>query len=71
MDFSEALRHAKAAFKVTRTGWGEVNMYVTSLNPENSNMSEPYLYLVNTHGGFAPWTPTQFDLFADDWVISV
>lgn len=71
MDFSEALKRAKAGEKIAREGWNGKGLFVMAQFPdEHSKMGNPYLYIDATAlgGELNPWVPSQTDLFAEDWV---
>ncbi len=74
MNFGEALEVLKKGYKVSRTGWNGIGMWV-SYNPTEANRlqhlelnypmgSKPY-----PEGAKIPWVPSQTDMFAEDWVI--
>lgn len=70
MDFSAALKLAKAGRKITRSGWNGKGLFVMAQFPdENSKMGNPYLYIDATAlgGECNPWVPSQTDVFAEDW----
>jgi hypothetical protein len=69
-DFSYALNSLKQGCEVTRDGWNGKGLKVAAQIPdENSKMGNPYLYIDATAmgGKLTPWTPSQTDLFAEDW----
>jgi hypothetical protein len=74
MDFSDALRLAKAGRPVYRLAWRGSTIYyapkVIVLNPgEPQGFS--YIELIYTDGrvpGRAPWQPNRCDMLEDDWV---
>jgi len=69
VDFSVALKHVKsgrAATRVSHNGefWVEVQQ------PDSgSKMTQPYLFAVYSYGGMSPYTPTNGDLLAVDWIL--
>lgn len=70
MDFSEALRAAKAGMRVARSGWNGKGMWVSAQFPDrDSKMTRAYLFIQDANGDFGPWTPSSTDLFVEDWVI--
>ena len=63
MTFEVALKAMKCGVRAKRTSWPK--KYV-ALNRADEFMSN-YLYMVNAAGDSMPWTPSQADLFANDW----
>lgn len=53
---------------VNEMGVGRVVM--AQFPDEKSKMTDPYFFLSTPHQGRVPWTPTQEDMFADDWQCS-
>jgi len=71
MDFSNALLNIKGGERMTRAGWNGVGMYVEAQIPDDeSKMGLPYIYIKTVNDEFVPWTPSQTDLFAEDWSIA-
>lgn len=67
-DFSAALCALKRGRKVSRDGWNGKGQYIEMQKPDiNSKMTKPYLYIKTVDGSLVPWTPSQVDMFADDW----
>jgi len=82
MGFGKALTELVAGEKLTRTGvlhpdgslrwtgWNGKNMYIEMQVPdENSKMTLPYIYMFTATEELVPWTPSQTDLFANDWEV--
>lgn len=73
MNFSEAFTEARDnKATIARTGWNGKGLFVLAQFPdEHSKMGNPYLYIdARAMGGERnPWTPSQTDLFADDWEV--
>ena len=77
MDFSDALREAKAGNKIARKGWNGKGMWVACepvinkvTNHEvTANISHPLLLIKNANGTFATWVPSITDIFAEDWEV--
>jgi Protein of unknown function (DUF2829). len=68
MNIGEAVRCLKDGHRVTRKGWNGKNMYLELQLPDpKSKMTEPYVFMRTTYGGFVPWLCSQSDLLADDW----
>lgn len=70
--FSSALIALKNGATVRRQGWNGAGQSVNAQFPDaHSKMQVPYLYLQNAQGQLVPWVPSQGDLFAEDWIITV
>jgi len=76
MDFSEALKAAKAGKFIQRQGWNGAGLAVKVQFPDaNSGMTLPYLYIEypltakTTPGAKCPWLPSQTDMLAEDWKV--
>jgi hypothetical protein len=78
VDFSDALRVLKSGQRARRRGWNGKGLWVVMQRPdEHSKMTAPYLYLEypaaspdRPNGMRVPWTPSQTDMLASDWVVS-
>jgi len=68
MDFAEALDEIRSGFKVSREGWNGKGMYVALHVPDNPGALLPFLYLKTADHMMVPWTPSQTDILAVDWV---
>ncbi len=69
MNFGQALEALKQDKKVYRSGWDDV-MWLELDVPNLFNiMTIPYIYIEYISGTRYPWTPSQTDLFAEDWII--
>lgn len=70
LSFSAALIYMKSGRPIARVGWNGAGQHVAMQTPDaHSKMGAPYAYLCNAQGKLVPWTPSQGDLFADDWVL--
>ena len=70
MEFGEALRALKDNMAITNENWNGHNMYLVAQYPdENSKMTLPYIYMVNSDGENVPWLASQQDMFSDRWEI--
>jgi hypothetical protein len=70
MPFEEALKHIKNGQRVARSGWNGKGMWAALQTPDPlSKMTLPYIYMKAANGGYAPWTPTQCDILAEDWCL--
>lgn len=66
--YSWALEWVKQGGAFTRGAWKERGWYVKAHLPaEGHDMQQPFLFMVH-EGGTVPWTPQQFDQFANDFV---
>lgn len=63
-DFSNALRHVKDGYVISRDGWNGKGMYVTLLTVEGLL---PFLALRTVDGDSVPWLASQTDILATDW----
>jgi hypothetical protein len=72
MDFSLALALLKQGHSIRRTGWNGKNQTL-HLQESDSKMTLPFIYLEFPAGsdsrGRVPWTATQTDLLANDWMV--
>jgi hypothetical protein len=56
--------------KVARAGWNGKGMHLELQVPDdNSKMSRPYVYMKTVDDQLVPWTCSQSDLLADDWML--
>ena len=84
MDFGDALHAIKDGKKVARKGWNGRGMFIYYVPPGNyapctdiarsltKNGLVPYgdyIAIKTAQGNVVPWTPSQTDVLADDWVI--
>jgi hypothetical protein len=77
ISFPQALQHAMNSNAVARDGWNGSRVGITQrvlaqFPDEKSKMTQPYLFIEQYHeesgvGTRTPWTPSQGDLFANDW----
>ncbi len=71
-DFSDVVRALKDGLCVTRDAWnGEGMPLELELREPNakSEMTLPYIYMFTADKHLVPWTPSQTDILAEDWVI--
>jgi len=67
-NFEQAFQHMKNGGLARLPYWSpEVNIKI-QVPDRNSKMTHPYLY-VNSKYGLVPWTPTQVELFSEQWVL--
>jgi len=70
-DIGWAIKQLWNKDKVCRSGWNGKNMYLELQVPdENSKMTEPYVYINFANANRIPWTCSQSDLLATDWMIT-
>lgn len=78
LSFPEAFYQLLAGKSVTRKPWkGYVKMFQAPEESVAGVLNLPYLVrfdVVHTEmagdmGAVLPWTPSQFDLFAKDWIV--
>ena len=77
MDFSDALREAKAGNKIARKGWNGKGMWVAcesvagkvTNHDVTAKISHPLLLIKNVNDTFATWVPSITDIFAEDWEV--
>ena len=68
-DFSGALVLMNAGNSMCRKGWNGKDMYVNIQWPDqNSKMTKRPLYIKTTDGDLVPWTVSQEDVLASDWM---
>ena len=71
MKFSSALSallHGNAE-QIANSNWNGKGMYVGVQRPDSGSVNTaPYIYMVYS-GKRVPWTPSQQDLFSEDWVV--
>lgn len=75
-DFGIALDQLLSGKRLARKGWNGKGMWVALQVPdEHSKMNLPYLYIeypeghpAYPRGASVPWTASQTDLLARDWV---
>lgn len=70
MDFGGALDQLRQGNYVARQGWNGKGQHIALQVPdEHSKMGLPYLYIRTVTGDLVPWTPSQTDILASDWLI--
>ena len=77
-DFSYALRFLKDGFMLTRAGWNGKNQYLVAIDPERNawiGVADddltplPYIAIKTVDDCLVPWTASQTDLLAEDWMV--
>lgn len=69
LSFGQALEVLDAGGAVARAGWNGKGMTLHLQRPDaNSKMSLPYLFLHTASGDLVPWTASQTDILATDWI---
>lgn len=72
MNLGQAVTLLKQGQPITRKGWNGKNMYLAIVKFVPSNIKEtlsPAISLVTPSAIHPGWTPSQSDLFADDFII--
>ena len=76
VSFSEALSALKLGNRAARTGWNGGGLWLELQRPDaGSKMTLPYIFLSypadakTTPNARVPWTPSQTDVLAEDWVV--
>lgn len=75
MDFSQALMMIKDGYRMKRRAWNSLDpgSYVYLKPSEESSheiLRRPSLEVYLSDGTVMPWSPTQLDLFAEDWFLA-
>jgi hypothetical protein len=74
MIFSKALEEvSRKGSYIKRTGWNgpDQNVFLIDdavFNEEDIEL-EPFLAIKNQQGKYVPWSASQGDLLADDWIL--
>lgn len=84
MSFGEAMSLLEQGRKVARVGWNGKGMWLTLVRAgqwqvadevpgmeDPSLLTSPWIGLRTADGCFVPWTVSQTDLLAKDWVVVV
>ena len=74
MNLGQAIILLKQGQKITRKGWNGKNMYLLITKFESDNIKETVSSVISlfTPNAVHPgWTPSQSDLFADDYIIYI
>jgi hypothetical protein len=74
MNFSKAWQKCLDGVKIARSGWNGRDQYIFIHLPypptgDDVFYYKPYAEIKNSQNEIFPWTPSQGDLFADDWVV--
>ena len=79
-NFGESIEQMKRGRKVARKGWNGKGQYVRIVNPYTDKAysvteHEPidgtlmtYIGMKTADNGFIPWSASQADMLAEDWV---
>lgn len=69
LSWGHAMEAMLAGHAVTRN-WNNPGVTVQiQFTDEHSKMQHPYFYLDPGNGKLIPWTPSNLDLFANDWQV--
>jgi hypothetical protein len=81
MTFGLALEALKDKHRVYRAGWHSKGMWISLVEPDeyavagvifgDAERAAPYIAMRTADKAFAPFTPTQCDVLAEDWTIVV
>lgn len=63
MTFEVILKAVKCGVHAKRTSWTKKHIALSRAD----DFWTSYIYITNSTGEMMPWTPTQSDLFANDW----
>lgn len=74
MTFSDALEALKQGHRVTRQGSNGAGMWLSVVSfadpPDHAFTLHPCIAMKTTSNVLQPgWTPSQADMFADDWAV--
>lgn len=70
MDFGKALELIKLRKRVARTGWNGKDMWVALKEPDiSTDMTLPYVFMRTAQGDYVPWSASQSDILAEDWIL--
>ena len=82
-DFGHAVTFLKAGFRVQRSGWNGKGMFLyyvpANVYPTQTVVAKrsfghsvqygAYIAMYTAQGNVVPWTPSQTDQLADDWLL--
>ncbi len=69
MDIGKAIYTLKAGGRVTREGWNGKGQQLMLLEGDQSDdFTQDVVAIIPVDGGLVPWTASQTDLLATDWV---
>lgn len=67
--FHLALMALNKGRRIARKGWNGKGMWIELQIPdEHSKMTLPYIYMRTAQGDLVPWTASQTDILANDWL---
>lgn len=69
MNFGAAIKALKSGKRVCRVGWNGKFMFLTLITPDRNSTVLPHVLMKTTDDMLVPWTCSQTDLLADDWII--
>jgi hypothetical protein len=67
-DFGTAIAALKRGDRVTRFGWNGPGQWLQLYRPDQLDYL-PFVRLSTVQGKRVPWTPSQTDVLAEDWII--
>jgi len=68
-DFSGILLALKAGKRVSRRGWNGPDQWLIKIEQDLFDANAIWIGIKTSNDQFFPWTPSQGDLFAEDWII--
>ncbi len=70
MNLGAAIKALKSGKRVYRLGWNGKFMWLKMNTPNQNSMVVPHVLIKTTDDMLVPWTCSQTDLLAEDWVIA-
>lgn len=67
-DFGIALDALRGGRRVSRRAWGKDEWIALQAPEPGIKINHPYIYVREPGGDKSPWSATQGDLLAGDWV---
>ncbi len=71
MRIGKAIKWLRRGYCVRREGWNGRTQYLTIVEHEHEGEDcDDYILIVPERGSSMPWTASQTDLLADDWILA-
>jgi len=78
VNFGQALKLLNNGYRITRESWSEEWILLCTPPPFKYTLDSdrqeydrcPYIYMKTADNMLVPWTATQIDILANDWVIA-
>jgi len=67
-NFSQALAAVKEGQKIARVGWNGNGMFIGYNQQGVGPITSPFLFMSTAQGTVVPWSASQTDILANDWV---